>query len=87
MENISETGRLYEVESQIKIIRTDPVERSRPVDPERMEATSDSDGSVGIVQAPGVKPAPDREVKPARDEMKAGYRYASGLYHDRFAKG
>jgi hypothetical protein len=93
MENIAETGQLYQAERQIKIVRTDAAaetelaedveltENLEPIEMVQVKAPSDLDEPAGIIQSPSVKPAPaDKKIKPVWDEMKAGYRYASGLF-------
>jgi hypothetical protein len=88
MENIAETGQLHEAERQIEIVRTDPLEKSEPVEAVQLEAPSDLDEPEGTLETPGVTPAPaDRKIEPARDQMKAGYGYAWGRSHGRSAQG
>ncbi|MFZ1107423.1 MAG: hypothetical protein WAN43_03600 [Rhodomicrobium sp.] len=85
MEDIAETGQLYEAERQIKIDRAEaavdveqaekaePIENSEFVEEVQLEATpSDLDEPDGTIQAP-----PEQKIEPARDQMKAGYRYAA----------
>ncbi len=79
MDNIVETGRIFESESQIKIVRKNPSEKSEPVESVYVNAPSDLDEPEGTIQAPGVEPAPaHQKIEPVWDEMKAGYRYAAG---------
>lgn len=96
MENIAETGHL-EAERQIKIVRTEeaaevekaeaPTEHQEVFETVRSEVTSNFGEPEGIVYATGVEPAPaDQDIEPAWDEMKAGYRYASGLFHGKLLR-
>jgi hypothetical protein len=77
MDDIAETGRLYVEESQIKIVRVEPVEQPAP-EAVHVKGPSDLDEPEGVLQAPGVERAPEENVEPAWNEMKAGYRYAAG---------
>jgi hypothetical protein len=100
MENIAETGQFYEAERQIKIVRTEAAaetellgkaqrtEHQELVEAAEPEKTSTFGEPEGVIYATGVEPAPaDQKIELAWDEMKAGYRYASGLFHGRSLRG
>jgi hypothetical protein len=82
MENIGETGQVYEAERQIKIVRTEKA----PLESELIDQVELTEvGGHADEEAPAAEAKPLAKIEPARNEMKAGYRYASGLYHEKSA--